>query len=246
MMIGVANAQAKTTMTMTSPDGTVVKSGTVTTYVNEATAANANKTTFSGRIETITAASSVAAGDALPVKVRVQACDYPQTTGSANRPVSILFTRPVLYLTLPDGITIDPESIVIHNTGASEALAEPILTFIKSIEKSGALYNIYKISFSGDVPFGYFKVNSNKSLSSVDNARKDISFSLNIDSAMNSATINWQNCIIFTDDYGSIYNSNNSSRFGSNMVYDTNDVDNDGVTTERFASIAAAQYLTIN
>ena len=246
MMIGVANAQATTTMTMKSPDGTVVKSGTVTTYVNEATAANANKTTFSGRIETITAASSVAAGDSLPVKVRVQACDYPQPTGTANRPVSILFTRPVLYLTLPDGITIDPESIVIHNTNASEALAEPILTFIKSIEKSGALYNVYKISFSGNVPFGYFKVNANKSLSAVDNARKDISFSLNIDSAMNSATINWQNCIIFTDDYGSIYNSNNSSRFGSNMVYDTNDVDNDGVTTERFASIAAAQYLTIN
>ena len=241
--MGVANAQANSTLTMTSPDGKVSKSYTSTTYVQEATAANSNSTTFSGRIESVTANSSVNAGESLGVTVRLQSCSYTQWTGTTTRAASSLFTRPVLYLTLPDGITIDENSINIHNTDSTASLASPILTFVKSVEKSGTLYNIYKISFDTSTPFGYYTVGT--SVGSITGARKDISFTISIDSAMTPCTINWQNCLLFTDDFGSINNGSSSDRYASNMFVDSDDVDNDGNKSEKFASLASSKTLTI-
>lgn len=243
-IIGVANAQATSKLTMTSPDGTVSRSKTITTYVTQASAATSNNTTFSGRIESITANSSVNAGEALDVRVRLQACYYPNWTGTTNRASSILFKRPVLYLTLPDGISLIEESIIIHDTTNTTNLAPSTLTYVKSVEKGGALYNIYKISFGADTPFGYFT--SKTSLGTITNARKDISFRITVDSAMNACTLNWQNCLLFTDDFGAIYNATSSDRFAANMFADTDDVDGDGNKSEKFASIGSAQTLQIN
>ena len=242
-IIGVANAQATSVLKMTSPDGKVVASKTITTYVTQASQATSNDTTFSGRIESVTANSSVAAGESLDVKVRLQACYYPQWAGSTTKASSVLFKRPVLYLTLPDGITINNSSIVIHNTGDTTPLATPILTFVKSVEKSGTLYNVYKLSFDADTPFGYFT--TNKSIGTISDARKDISFKINVDSAMNACTINWQNCLLFTDDFGVINNASSSDRFAANMFADADDVDGDGNKTEKFASLSTSKNLTI-
>lgn len=242
--MGVANAQATSKMTMTSPDGTVTRSYTSTTYVQEASSATANSTTFSGRIESVTANGSVNAGETLDVTVRLQACNYTQWTTTTSRAASSLFRRPVLYLTLPDGISIDESSIIIHNTSDINGLATPVLTFIKSVEKSGALYNVYKIAFDTETPFGYYTATT--SIGGITNGRKDISFKITIDSAMNACTINWQNCLLFTDEFGSINNGSSSDRYASNMVVDADDVDGDGNKTEKFASLGSSKTLTIN
>ena len=243
-ILGVASAQAQSTMTVSELNGTKSTSATVTTYVEAASMENSNKTTFSGRIQSVTANSSVNAGEALDVKLRLQSCNYPQWTSTTNRASSVLFTRPVVYLTLPDGISIDPSSIIIHNSGNTTNLATAILTYVKSVEKSGALYNIYKISFDSDTPFGYFTVGT--SVGSITSAVKDISFRITIDSAMPSCSINWQNCLLFTDAYGSINNGSSSARYAANMFADVDDVDGDGNTSEKFASIGESKTLTIN
>lgn len=244
MVIGVANAKATSKMTMKGLNAsgqTVTKSTTLTTNVFKPSSSDTNTAKFSGRIASITANSDVTAGEAVTVTAQLEACNYPGTTASC----SILFTRPVLYLVLPDGMSIDEESIVISNVSQTTALAEPILTYIKSMEKSGALYNVYKISFNDKVPFGYYLING-KSITAIDSAKKNVTFTLITDSAMPSSTINWQNTIFLTDAYGNIRNADNTARFAANQFYDVDDVDNDGNTNERFASIDSNKYLTIN
>ena len=63
---------------------------------------------------------------------------------------------------------------------------------------------------------------------------------------MNACTLNWQICLLFTDDFGAIYNATSSDRFAANMFADTDDVDGDGNKSEKFASIGSAQTLQIN
>jgi hypothetical protein len=63
---------------------------------------------------------------------------------------------------------------------------------------------------------------------------------------MPSCSINWQNCLLFTDAYGSINNGSSSARYAANMFADVDDVDGDGNTSEKFASIGESKTLTIN
>ena len=244
IFMGLANAQAVSTMKIVgvNPNGTTItKSKDITTSVTKTSATNTNTAKFSGGIESVTANASVAAGGSVSVKARLKACYYYGTSSSG----CLLFTRPVVYLVLPDGVSIKEGSVVISNSSNTTPLADSIVSFVKSIEKSGALYNIYKISFSSQVPFGYWNL-ANSKVSTIDNGVKDVHFTLETDSAMPATNINWQNTIFFTDEYGSIYNGAGSDRMSANMFYDTDDVDNDGKTDERFASIASAKYLAIN
>ena len=244
IFMGLANAQAVSNMKIVgvNPNGsTITKSKDITTSVTKTSATNTNTAKFSGGIESVTANASVAAGGSVAVTARLKACYYYGTSNSG----CILFTRPVVYLVLPDGVSIKEGSVVISNSSSTTPLADSIVSFVKSVEKSGALYNIYKISFSSQVPFGYWNL-ANSKVSTIDNGVKDVHFTLETDSAMPATNINWQNTIFFTDEYGSIYNGAGSDRMSANMFYDTDDVDNDGKTDERFASIASAKYLAIN
>lgn len=244
IFMGLASAQAVSRMTITgvNPDGTTVtKTKDITTSVVQVSATNTNRARFSGGIESITADASVTAGGSVSVKARLKACYYPGTSDAG----CLLFTRPVVYLVLPDGVSIRDGSVIISNSSSTTSLAEPSVIYVKSIEKSGTLFNIYKITFAQKVAFGYYNLADNK-VSTIDNAVKDVHFVLETDSAMPATNINWQNTIFFSDEYGSIYNGAGSDRMSANMFYDTDDVDNDGNTSERFASIASAKYLAVN
>lgn len=244
IFMGTASANAVSNMTISgvNPDGkTITISKDISTYVTKVATADKNSIKFSGGIDSITANASMTAGDEISVKARLKACYYPGTSSSGT----CLFTRPVLYMVLPDGVSIKEGSVIISNSSNTTPLAESTITYIKSVEKSGALYNIYKVSFANKVPFGYWNL-ANYTAGTIDNAVKDVHFVLQTDSAMTSTTLNWQNTIFFTDEYGNISNGAGSDRMSTNMFYDSDDVDNDGNTSERFASIASAKYLTIS
>lgn len=188
---------------------------------------------FSGYIASVNTplGNSITAGESFQLNIQPAVVSYPYTN-------SQVFKRPILYIILPEGVNIT-EDIQVSDTQTGAALdTKPIVKRIKSMEKNGVLSHVYSISFDKDTYLsGCYVSPTGKSVSNGPSYAKWIRLILSTDPAMETASINIKESLYFKDQAGHI---SISGAYGQYQQLDIYDVDNDGITSDKFGTITDA------
>lgn len=230
--MGLISSQASSKCTIYYNNGTTnYNSGTV----KEAISVSKVTTTpsFSGLIDDIKTplGTEFTAGDNIELSIKAAACSYPYTHTQA-------FSKPEIYLVLPFGINID--SVIIGNTeNVTNTESQPIIEKVKTINIGDVLNNVYKISSKDKLWFGYLNV-TNTSPSGGQYTSKWFRVKLTTDISMEYTSINLRDSVYFKDTNGQV---SVSGSYAKNCVSDQYDVDNDGSTSDTFATINNANKI---
>ncbi len=185
-----------------------------------------NTPSFSGNISSIRTplGTDFTAGDNMEFDINVAAVSYPYTNTQA-------FRMPEVYLVLPFGINID--SVVIGNSYTETVTeSEPIITKIKTISIGDVLNNVYKISPTERLWFGYLNL-KDSGPSAGQYSSKWFNVKLSTDISMEYTSFNLRDSVYFKDANGHIYIS---GAYGQYSILDQYDVDDDEKTNDKYGT----------
>ena len=217
---GWANASAKSRITLTFPDGTAAKTTTVTTGVT-------STPSFAGEISSygLPNGSSVTAGGEIVVDFRGGASYYPYTH-------TLHMKKPTYFFVLPDGVNV--KSAVFSTSQGGASIAESEITKGKTVTIDGVVHYVYTITTKDQLHYGGF---TSSSSGRGNDASRWVRITLSTDSYMEMTTLMIRDLISMKN--GEFH----SSVGGSQQAYrktDPYDVDNDGSTTDSYATISSA------
>lgn len=177
--------------------------------------------------------STITAGNDFELTACIEAINYPYANTQ-------LFTRPELYFILPIGIDIN-DAIIGSSASITTSETESVISVVKKVEINGTMHNVYRIKFTNDVYFGYYKMFSN--YSNVGAYRKYVRMSLSADATMDTTNIVLKERLLFKDE---ICHVTQSGSYQKATATDTYDVDNDGSTADKYGVLTTTDaQLTI-
>lgn len=228
--ISGGTAKSKMTLTYTSTGETK--------YITANSSPLTTNITNSLFVRSANAPAYVMAGSSFNMDFVLEQAGYPYGSTSYTK-------NPVFYILLPKDISITE---VKYSDPANSSLSVSSSHAIyKTTTLSGSPYNIWKITFGSNAGFGLYK---NK----VDNvykygidyhtdAKRNLSLKLSVSENVSSTSLLLRTLVFVANDGQHSNFQGSYSKWSANDLYD---LDNDGSTTDKFASLSSSDNTTVN
>ncbi len=217
--IGYVTKKSTSTLQLYKPNGDLIRTATCTTNVKTSNISNSAwipSVNFNG-------SSTVTAGANLTWDVRLFSTTRPYGNTSHIK-------KPVLYLRLPQGISIT--SAAYSKTSGGSKVADANISVIKQESVNGVVYRYWKIIPTTDLNYGGY--------SSWDTGQGSSDHSRYLRIKMTTDPDMEQTNIVIKENIGLLldgHSSNELREWEKNYLADKYDLDNDGNTTENVGTI---------
>lgn len=217
---GWASSSARSRITVTFPDGTAAKTSTITTGVT-------STPSFAGEISSygLPNGSSVTAGGDIVVDFRGGASYYPYTN-------TLHMKKPTYFFVLPEGVNV--KSAVFSTSQGGASIAESEITKGKTVTIDGVVHYVYTITTKDQLHYGGY---TSSSTGRGNDATRWVRITLSTDRSMEMTTLVIRDLISMKN--GEFHSRVSGSQQAYNK-YDPYDVDNDGSTSDSYATINSA------